>query len=106
RYDMLVETDFKPISDFTLPIGSVYHYLGESVDSVAPNTSYTPIAQYTNLKYVDYVLDLKTTKGYPLKLNLTMHPLMKQHQRYNRTIRPVRNVSTALRDRRSLLIVS
>ncbi len=106
RYDMLVETDFKPISDFTLPIGSVYHYLGESVDSVAPNTSYTPIAQYTNLKYVDYVLDLKTTKGSPRKLNLTMDPLMKQHQRSNRTIRPVRNVSTAFRDRRSLLIVS
>ena len=96
------------ITTFEFPFDTIFHYIGEGMaDFGIPDTD--PLfREYHKAIMVDHVLSLPTDAniGNPRHTSIQPSSLIRDYHRKNRRTRPLRSLSTTLRDRTSLVMVN
>lgn len=98
----------KAINEFELPRGSVFHYLPEEGGTLGIPSDHAAVRTTDRLVMVDHVEQLSTNaqEGRPRPTNVIATSLVRDYHRRHRKLKLVRNLSTNVRDERTLLVAN
>lgn len=96
----------RPISRFSLPRGTVYHYMPINETELGPASDSPVIQAAQRLVFIEHVPDLLSTEGNPRPTFKLLPPMMQQYRRENMGIRPLRDYEAATRDLVNMVVIN
>jgi hypothetical protein len=89
---------------FELPRASIFHYLPTSDVELGPGATHLFLRKATSYILVDSVVELSTVEGSPIRNAVQPTTLIDTYKRKERKIRPLKDITTAIRDDRVVII--
>ena len=89
---------------FELPRASVFHYLPTSDVELGPSSTHLFLRKATSYILVSNVTELATMEGAPIRNAVQATTLIDTYKRKERKIRPLKDIATAARDDRVIII--
>jgi len=96
----------RPIARFTLPRGTVLHYMPRTETELGPAGDNPVINIGQRLTFIDHVPDLLVKEGNPRPTYKLIAPMMQQYRRENMLIRPMRDYDAATKEPLNLVVVN
>lgn len=106
KIGMLTMPRVNETSTFELPRSSIVHYLPQSDTEYGPNPTNFLLRKSVTKLFSENVRELSHHEGSPMRNALSVDTLADKYARQYRQIRRLRNINTALRDDKSVVIVN
>lgn len=104
KVEQLLMPPLPPTQLLDLPKKSLLHYLGHGASDSGPASDEFLFRNINKPIMADHVVQLADSKGAPRRANVAAEPLIRNYHTKNRRLRRIRNLETAVRDERTLVV--
>lgn len=105
-YQLFAVPRFSNEEVFELPRSGLVHYIPESQLEVGIAPTHILLRKAPGVIMAQHVEELTTTVGSPRRLPVPADKIKQQYRAQYRKIRPIKNIETALRDERTILVMN
>jgi hypothetical protein len=106
RQELLIKPVLWSVNTLFLPFNSLIHYLPETETSMGIEEDNVLLQQYKRVLWVDHLKELSIEKGTPRNMPFQFGSAMMRYQRDHKRSRIIKDMETAMKDRRSIIVVN